>query len=216
MPRVEPLWSWRRAALACSVALAGVLSWPVLGGASEATLRTASNGLIGRLTFGQGGHAAFRRVTERKVARRPAYDDDASWSTHVELRIDGFDDRSRVRINARRLIYLPCVTLAALVLASPLSWRRKALALALGFWLLIGAALLSVWLMVAWLFALVPGLVYDLSAFERLALDFGYEALVTALGNRYITPLVIAVVLILSLSPKTERTLTRDGHTPVV
>jgi hypothetical protein len=191
MLRSEPLSSSRRRARAA------VLSWPLLRAPAEAVFRGAATAVLGELTFGMGGHVVFMPAKPRAASER--FDDDDSWSTRVELRIDGADDRHGIRMNARRLLYLPCVILAALVLASPLSWRRKAVAFALGAVLLVASALLSAWLTAAWLFARVPGLVYELTELEQSMLNFGYEAWVTALGNRYLAPIVLAVALVLAL-----------------
>lgn len=197
MLRSEPLLSGRRLASVVALVLLGVLSWPLLRAPSEALFRAAGTATLGQLTFGMGGHAAFMPAKPRAASDR--HDEDDSWSTRVELSIEDSDAREGIRMNARRLVYLPCVILAALVLASPLSWRRKALAFALGAVLLLASALLSAWLTVAWLFARVPGLIYELSDVEQSTLSFGYEAWVTALGNRFIAPIVISSALVLAL-----------------
>lgn len=197
MLRSEPLVSWRRLAAVTALVLLGVLSWPLLRAPSEALFRAAGNATLGQLTFGMGGHIRFMPAKPRAASDH--HDEDESWSTRVELSIEDSEDRHGIRMNARRIVYLPCVILAALVLASPLAWRRKALALALGAVLLLASALLSAWLTAAWLFARVPGLIYELSELEQSMLSFGYEAWVTALGNRYLAPIVIAAVLIPAL-----------------
>jgi len=200
MLRSEPLLSWRRLVGACALVLLGVLAWPLMRASAEAVFRGAATATLGELTFGMGGHVAFLPAKPR--APRERYDEDDSWSTRVELRIDGAEGRYGIRMNARRLVYLPCVVLVALVLASPLSAQRKVIALALGAALVLASALLSAWLTAAWLFARAPGLVYALDGFEQRLLDFGYEAWVTALGNRFIVPIMIAAVLIPALAQR--------------
>lgn len=194
---------WRRLGLGLAVALSGVALWPLLGGAADATFRAVANETVGDLTFGSGGHVAFHPAAAHLVTTAG---DDASWSTQVERRIDGVEPRNRIRINARRLLYLPCVILAAIVLASALPPRRKAVALGIGGAILMFAALASSWLLSAWLFARVPGLVYDLSSFEARALGFGYEAWATALGNRFVAPVFVGAALVLLLSRRGPET----------
>lgn len=189
---------------ALAIVALGVAAWPALGEASDSAFRVLANGILGGTTFGAGGHVAFEPVAPREVSST-AHDDDASWSTRLELRIDGIPARESVRMNARRLLYLPTVLLLAIVLASPLRGRRKALALALGAAVLFAAALLSSWLTAVWLFAAAPGLVYDLTGAERAALRFAYEAWVSALGNRYVLPIFTAATLIVLL---------RSSHRP--
>jgi hypothetical protein len=185
-----------RMGAALAIAVAGWVAWPLFTELTDAGFSAIANAFVGSLTFGEGGHVALRPAMDHD------HDYNASWSTLLELRIDGIDDRNLVRINPRRLVYLPCLLLAAVVLASPLTPRRKAVALIAGCALLISAALLSIWLIAAWLFARIPGLVYELSGLEQRMLRFGYEAWVSAIGSRVVAPIVVSAALIGLLSER--------------
>jgi hypothetical protein len=188
-------WDVRRLALAALIMLAGWALWPSCARPFSAAFRAAANGSLGATTFGRGGHAAFLPAS-RTVARPSSSRVEASWDTAVELRIDGVDKRHRVRMNPRRLAYLPLCLFAALVLAARLAPRRKAICLLPGLLALIVVAHASVWITVSWLFARVPGLVYDLSGFESALLAFAYEALVTSPANKFVCPILLAAALV--------------------
>lgn len=198
MQRLEPRQLALRALAAAGLLALGVALWPVLGGASDAGFRALARSTVGQLSFGDGGFIELEPIAAAPQASEVL---ESSWSTRLILGIEGVPHRNHVRLNARRLAYLPLVVLASIVLVSPLTGRRKLVALAAGGGLTLLSALLTVWLTATWLFARVDGLVYQLSSLERHALDFGYEAWVTALGNRYAAPIAIAAVLIVALLP---------------
>jgi hypothetical protein len=51
-------------------------------------------------------------------------------------------------------------------------------------------ALGSVWITIAWLFARVPGLVYELAPWQHSTLHLLYEGLVTPIADEFIAPLL--------------------------
>jgi hypothetical protein len=80
--------------------------------------------------------------------------------------------------------------------------------------MLLGAPLLlliavgSVWITIAWLFARVPGLVYDFAPWQRSALHLLYEGFVTPIANKFIVPLLLALAFAFFRSPARGRAST--------
>lgn len=148
---------------------------------------------IGPVEFGRGGHADFlpARVDHGSSARR-----DGTWNAPVVLRIDGVPQAHTISVNPRRLFYFPLLIFIALVSAAPLATARKARVCVIGGICLLVSALGSLWVLVVWVFARVPGLVYTLEAWQSTALDMLYEGYVTPMANKLIVPLVLAASLV--------------------
>lgn len=163
-----------------------------LGGALASGFVELAQASIGGLRFGRGGRAKFERAPNRRATQDAA----GSWDTRVELSIEGVFARHRVALNPRRLAYLPCIFFVACIGTAPLPLGRKASCVLFGLALLALLALASLWIIVAWIFAQVPGLVYDLSPLQRFALNLGYEGFVTPIGNKFVIPVVLAVLLV--------------------
>jgi hypothetical protein len=111
------------------------------------------------------------------------------------LSIEGIEKAHSIALNPRRLLYVPLCTLLACVLAMPLPNAARRRALACGSLILVGISLSSVWLIAAFLFAQVPGLVYELSPAESSLLRLLYEGWITPLSNKFIVPLLLAYAL---------------------
>jgi lysylphosphatidylglycerol synthetase-like protein (DUF2156 family) len=88
-------------------------------------------------------------------------------------------------------LYLPLLTLLASVLAMPLPNSARRRSFGVGALVLLACALSSVWVIGAFLFAQVPGLVYDLSPTESSLLRLCYEGWVTPLTNKFMMPLLL-------------------------
>jgi hypothetical protein len=180
----------KRAAKLFSVLAVGLLVWPLIGHEFSAGFQGLASTAFDGHEFGTGGYVRFlpREHTRSTVDR------DESWNTGAELRIDGVEKRNSVLLNPRRLAYLPFVFLAGILAAMGLPHRRALLAFGLGSVLLCFVALGSVWLVVAWLFARVPGLVYTLAGWQEALLRLLYEAFVTPIANKFIIAMVVAGV----------------------
>jgi hypothetical protein len=176
------------------VVILGFVLWPLLSDAYTSSFQASANALLGGMRFGKGGHALFLPASNQQAASTGR---DASWEAPVELSIEGVEKKHVVSVNPRRLAYLPWFCFAALVAATPLRASAKAKCLLVGSALLGLIALVSVWVIIAWIFARVPGLVYDLESWERTLLDLSYEAFVTPMGNKFVLPLILAVGLVL-------------------
>ncbi len=86
---------------------------------------------------------------------------------------DGSFDTAAVDINTRILGYLPTVLLISLVLASPVPWRRKLLALPAGFILVMGLVLFKQYIFILDQCVKNPFLkLTDYSGFSKSLFDF--------------------------------------------
>ncbi len=103
-----------------------------------------ANGVLGVMTFGQGGRA---RLSARDETTLRAGDAVAA-DTLITLTVDGHPRAARLGISLRRDAYLPLLILLATVLAGPLPWRGK-LRLGAGALLIeLGVTLVAVILLV--------------------------------------------------------------------
>lgn len=171
----------------------GWLAWPLLHPGFTGGFQSLASVVLGSLEFGDGGHAEFLRT---KRERRQGTDQDASWDASVRLSIDGVPKAHVIAINPRRLAYLPLLFFVAFLGALQLPARRTAEFLLTGAPILLSVALISVWIMFAWLFARVPGLVYDLTPWQSSLLHLSYEGFVTPIANKFILPLLLALGLV--------------------
>ena len=125
-----------------------------------------------------------------------AVTEDASWNARLILGTRG-RDHDAFRINPRRLGYIPLVFYAALAAASPLPGRRKLYTLLIGSAVLITLAALSVVITAAWAFTHAssgpPGVELPVWVGSALTLLYGF---VTPLANKFIVPLVLAVIIV--------------------
>jgi hypothetical protein len=64
---------------------------------------------------------------------------------------DGTSETAALDVNTRYLGYVPTILLIALVLASPVSWKRRLLALALGLVLVTLLVMFKQWISLLWL-----------------------------------------------------------------
>jgi len=174
------------------LALVGWWFSPAVGPGFSRAFATTAGMTLGALEYGAGGHARFAQPGSEPST--PS-EHDRSWDMPIELSIDGVETVHRVSVNPRRLAFLPSLLFMALIVGAPLCFRDKLRGLAIGLPLLWVSALGSVWITVAWLFARVPRLVYDLSHWQSRALDLAYEGLVTSLANKFIIPVLLAVGL---------------------
>ncbi len=182
-----------RFAAALALVITALLFWPVLERPTAASFRSVVGAALEPWTFGKGGHVVLIPAAHPHATVSAA----ASWDTQLELHIDGVEQRHRVALNPRRLCFLPGLLCSAVIVASPVSWRRKGLCIALSTITVMLLAIANVWMIAAWLFARVPGLIYDPSAWQRTMLDFGYEALVTSLATKFIAPVGVTIAIVM-------------------
>ena len=197
-----------RLLLAAAIFSVGTLVWTWLEDPFELAFQRTATVLLAPLTFGAGGHVGTERSLEPASS---SHERDASWGTRLVLRIEGVQKTHAVAINPRRLLYLPLVCFGACLVAAPLSRRRRLWAIAVGVPLLTGFALFAVWVIAVWLFARVPGLVYDLAPWQRDVLRLAYEGWVTPLSNKFALPILIALAFTLwpSAAPKSAAVFAR-------
>ncbi|MFT3927726.1 MAG: hypothetical protein QM778_34685 [Myxococcales bacterium] len=164
------------------VLLLGLWIWQPLRPPLTQAFSHLANVTLGELTLGSGGHIDVQpaRATSQEIS---------SWDTVLTLRVEGIAQAHSVRVNPRRLLYLPVTVLVALVMAVPFEPRRRWRALALGLPVLAMSALVCVWITAAWVFSRVPDLVYPASQAAWVA--WLYESWVTPLANKFLLPLAL-------------------------
>ena len=120
--------------------------------------------------------------------------DHATAHSDSELTLTNRSSRATAKgpLSSRYIGYAPTTFLVALILATPLTWRRRLTAL---FW---GLVLTHVWIAFSMLLLVVHGYsrgdvvsIFDVSRFTRIALAFMREALVKAPVVKYTVPAVI-------------------------
>jgi hypothetical protein len=115
--------------------------------------------------------------------------------TDTVLSISPEGQRSvRMGLSLRRDVYLPLVVFAALVLAAPLPFRRRAIGLVLGSALTVGVGVASVWVLVEFLIANQWPQFSEASDFSQFVFTFLFERWLTPPGNRVIAPLMLAAL----------------------
>jgi hypothetical protein len=180
----------RRALVILALVFAlGLPAWSVLAAQFAYGFRALCALSLAPLTFGEGGHVQFVMALPARSLERAD-----SWDVSMVLGIEGVTATHSVALNSRRLLYLPLLTLLACVVAAPfpLSKRQRAIAGLVGAALLALIALLAVWVIAAFLFAKVPGLVYTLTPWQHGALRLAYEGWVTPLTNKFVMPILLA------------------------
>lgn len=174
--------------------LFGLLLWSVAGELFSAAFRAVAGLAFRTLEFGNGGHA---ELVPSYPAQAVSAARDETWNVQVLLSVDGIAKTHAVTINPRRLLFLPWLLLSALFAATAMHIRAKLIGFAVGSVCLLGNALVSLWIMIAWLFARVPGLVYTLADWQLTTLHILYEGYVTPMANKLIVPLFLWVISVL-------------------
>ncbi len=132
--------------------------------------RKVASSMFGK--FRESGFVMFDKTKEPAI-------------THVNLGNfkqqlpNGSFDTKAVDINTRIHGYLPTVLLIALVLASPVAWKRKLIGLAIGLALTMGLILFKQWIALLWLCDKTTWL--DLTHFE------GFSKRLLAFTNTFIS-----------------------------
>lgn len=195
-----------RAALFALVTLLGWLAWPGLAAPFARAFCGLNEAVLTEAALGEGSHLSI----EYAPLRAQQGDLDASWNARLRLRVDGARSPHPVRLNPRRLAYLPWLLFAALMTALPLRLRLRAACFMLGSLCVLLNAMASVWLTALWLFVHNAAAGRTLDSWRRSLVDFAYEGVVTPLGNKLIFAMMTAVLLAL-LANSLER-----RHRPLV
>jgi hypothetical protein len=170
--------------------------WPPIRRGFATAYAAVSDGLLSALTFGRGGRVRVLAGDRAPDGRKP--EGDVSSDAILMMTIDRQRGSAVIGINARRDAYLPLLLLSAIIAAAPLSQRSRLRLLLLGGLVQGGVILVSLFIFVAWNFAIglsVPS-VFPLSDFGRRALDLTFRTLLLPPGNRFIVPLFVAGMLI--------------------
>lgn len=185
---------WLRAA-GLFVALLLVGAWPIdlaRRGFSAAYAATA-NVLVTAVTFGRGGHARLAAL-DRPRERGPG--EEVSADANLLLAVDGYEGELPVGVSLRRDAYLPLLIVLAAVVAAPLPWRRKGRALLVGLPAVFALTLVSLWLLVMWLFTHQLRGVYTAVPARDWLLDLIFRAFLLPPGHRFLVPFLLAAALV--------------------
>ena len=159
--------------------------WPGLADAWGTLFRAAAQAAFG--AFGDGGAVSFRPL--------PAVQD--RKDTEMLLRNQRFPRAvGRTPMSSRNMAYVPTAFLVALVLATPIPWRRRAGALLFGLVLVSGFAALRLALRLLDVFSEGNVLsVFDFSPFWKGILGGAVKVLVAAPAATYIIPTFIWILV---------------------
>jgi hypothetical protein len=94
--------------------------------------------------FGEKGFVKFREWKEPATTH-------VNVGSNALIRPDGSADTAAIDVNTRYLGYIPTILLIALVLASPVPWKRRLFALAAGLVLVTLLVMLKQWIALLWL-----------------------------------------------------------------
>jgi len=190
-------WTRRRVAVSLAVFLgvlvAGAWPWSAIQRGFAAIYCPLANLVIAPQTFGQGGHARLRPLSQ--IVRRPG--DNVTADAGLSLTVAGFDGDLAMGMSVRRDAYLPLWILISLLIAVPLPFARRMKALSIGVPVMLALNLAALELLVTWTFAFQLRGIYpaDTSAIWRRLVDLAYGAVLTPPGNRFIAPLALGAAL---------------------
>ena len=126
------------------------------------------------------------------------------FKTHVDVgnytlvRADTTVDTVLSVVNTRSIGYLPTVLLISLIISSPVSWKRKLMALLLGFVLLTSFIMFQLWILIIHLCAHNKSLnLYDFSKGQKNVIDFTYNGIVVSGGFSWF--IVVAIWLLVTI-----------------
>lgn len=169
-----------RFALLATYTVAFVLLWPWAGERYGRAFREGTMGMCRAI-------GASWVVVLKPLERPTAHVDSEMFLIHRQAR-----ESVSQTLSSRYIGYAPTTFLVALILATPLTWRRRLIAL------LWGLVLTHAWIAFSMLLLIVHGYsrgdvisIFDVSPFTRDVLAFLREALVQAPVIKYTVPAVI-------------------------
>jgi len=155
-------------------------------------------------TFRETGFVKFRELND------PAY-------THLDIgnnalvNAEGYGTAAGVNTNTRYLGYIPTILLISLVLASPVSWRRRLIALAAG---LIPVTLLIIfkqWISLLWLCEMNPWLqLTHFTTFSKTILAFTNTFISSSPST--VLYFVVAIWLLVTFRVEDFKTMPKSGN----
>jgi hypothetical protein len=183
------------ARLGAFVALVVVLGWPrpAVQRIFNAGFCAVANALFASAEIGRGGRARLDPAPPA-VERRPG--DTVTADSTLRLTVDGFTGELPVGLSLRRDALLPLVIFLAAMLAAPLDRRARARGIAAGTVIVIVTAIAATRMLAWWMFATQLEQVLVLSSWARDGLDLLQRALLLPPSNRFVGPLLLAVVLV--------------------
>jgi hypothetical protein len=161
-----------------------LLPWPAWRDLYATGFRAAANVLLG--SIGRDGIVRFE----------PGEATDVNMDSRIVLQNRSTQAQSHVAFNCRFAGWLPTAMTAALVLATPLPWRRKLAALAAGLALVHLFIALRLWVYLAYLFSAGDTLaVFAPGPFVRGLLGAISDGLFASLIGSFLGPILIWLVV---------------------
>ena len=194
---------WAVAALIfVALLLAGAWPWPRARMAFGTGYSAFANLLLETVSFGNGGHARLQAAAPTTV-RRPG--EQVTSDAKLELTVDGHTGHLDFGLNLRRDAYLPLLIFAAAVTAAPLGRRRKLRGLLVGLAVVALFSLLSIYLLVLWLFSHQLRGVYPADPWFGPGVDLLFRLWLLPPGNRFVVPMLVAATIIVTQLRATMR-----------
>ncbi|MCK4343608.1 MAG: zinc ribbon domain-containing protein, partial [Phycisphaerae bacterium] len=166
----------------------GVLmaAWPLLSNAYTAVFHAGGNLVFG--SFGSEGQVRFERMPADKPSSRT--------DTQMVLRNRTTRFESVHNTSVRYLGYVPTIVIITLVLNTPIPWRRRWLALLLGFLLVQGFVAIRIVLLLLHHFSADNEVAqYSFNLFWKGVLTQTCGALVGAPPSAYVVPILIWIAV---------------------
>ncbi|HKQ48441.1 MAG TPA: hypothetical protein VJZ71_10260 [Phycisphaerae bacterium] len=176
-----------------------ILPWPGLADAYVATTNAVGARLLG--TIGKVGSVAYERDPSRRwTSKQTMYDRSAKVAMAVRR---GYDSRQD---------YLATALVVALILATPISGRRKALALAMGLLLINVFILWRIWIGLVDIFSEKPLEFIQLSPFWKEVVRLAVQIFVGSIEATFIVPVFVWIVVSLRRADLDQLTSKRPGR----
>ena len=179
--------------------------WPGLSDRYGDAVRACGNALFG--TFGTVGVVRFKAAADLG----PSHD------TGILFGPKRNPNAWLANASVRRMSYLPTAVTAALVLASPLPWRRRMVALAWGLAFVHLFVLVRLSVTIYYYFVSVS--IIELTPYRSSALRLAYEALSESLVPSFVGPAVIWLLVAFRIedwSPMVPRVRSASPKAPLL
>lgn len=164
-----------------------ILPWPGVADAYLTTANAVSARLLG--TVGKGGLVAYERDPSRPwTSKQTLYNRSAKVSIAVRR---GYDSRQD---------YLATSLVVALILATPIPGRRKALALGLGLLLINAFVVWRMWIGLVDIFSEKQLDLIQLSPFWKEAVRLAVQIFVGSIEATFIVPVFVWIVVALRMA----------------
>ena len=159
------------------------------------SLVTVPNVVFGRDRYLQQGTERISRFGGDGLYRLTPHADDGKTDVTVTIGHRKIEGGLQVSVHSGQLGYAPTTLLIALVVATPIRWKRRGWALVCGFGLVQVFVLLRIWLLLTHAFSQqIPFRLYEPGPFWRAVLDWLYEMVIVSPTCTFLVPALIWVL----------------------